>query len=214
MNNITLLCYETFVVPSLLSTYAIKSVKQSFSPSQDLLAQMEVFREIVNEAISIGLETEAQLSAETVQLDYQQLRKRHRQSSLPSRYYLNAISKAAGVLASRKKSIKRGIATKDPYLKRSILVSCYNFKITDDGYLQFSIGKRNRIRIPLNKHTLKATSGDGINVRSFTITCYSLSLSIRKEVNEYVPKSFLGIDRNASNVTYGNASRTVQFFLT
>ena len=132
---------------------------------------------------------------------------------LPSCYYLTAISKAAGILASRKKSIKRGIATRDPYLKRPLFISCYNFKITGDGFLQFSMGQSKRTRIPLNKHTIKVISGSGIKVRSFTITRDSLSLSIRKEVNEYVPKSFFGIDRNASNVTYGNSTRVIQFDL-
>ena len=117
------------------------------------------------------------------------------------------------MLASRKKSIKRGIPTRDPYLNCPLLISCYNFRITDDGHLQFSIGRKKRTRIPLNEHTLKATTGDGIQVRSFTIARDSLTLSIRKEINEYVPKSFVGIDRNASNLTYGNASRVIQFDL-
>ncbi|MFI5420373.1 MAG: zinc ribbon domain-containing protein, partial [Nitrososphaerales archaeon] len=100
-----------------------------------------------------------------------------------------------------------------PYLKRPLLVSCYHFKITDDGHLQFSIGRRKRIRVPLSKHTLEAISDRGITVRSFTITRDTLSLSIRKEVNYHAPKSFFGIDRNASNVTYGNLRRAIQFDL-
>src|SRR5579872_411333 len=81
------------------------------------------------------------------------------------------------------------------------------------GYIQFSVGKKQRMRILLNKHTIKLISGIGIKVRSFTITPDSLSLSFRKEVNYHVPRYFFGIDRNASNVTYGNSSRSIQFDL-
>ena len=52
-----------------------------------------------------------------------------------------------------------------------------------------------------------------IEVRSFTLTENSLSMSIRKNVLLYFPKSCLGIDRNASNVTCGNAEQVLQFDL-
>ena len=35
----------------------------------------------------------------------------------------------------------------------------------------------------------------------------------RRETAEYIPRSFSGIDRNASNVTYGNHSKAIQFDL-
>jgi putative transposase len=177
---------------------------------------MEIFKEIVNDCIKIGLDTGATSMQRLSSLSYQNLRKRHRDSSLPSYYYLTAISKAAGILASRKKSIKRGITTRDPYLKRPLLISCYGFKITNDHHrhIRFSVRRGEKmICIPLNKHTIKIISGEGIKVRSFTITPDSLSLTIRKEVNYFSPKSFFGIDRNASNVTYGNSPTLVQFDL-
>ena len=174
---------------------------------------METFRAIVNEGVRIGLDTGASSMRRLCCLSYQALRKRHEKSLLPSCYYLTAISKAAGMLAARRKSISRGIATRDPHLKRPLLISCYDFKITGDGYLRFSVERGKTIRISLKKHTIKAISGSGMKVRSFTITSDALSLSFRKEVIEYVPKSFFGIDRNASNVTCGNSSRAVQFDL-
>jgi len=121
------------ILSSPLLVYAIKSVKQSFSPSTDLLAQMETFREIMNDCVRIGLDTGASSMQRLSSLSYQSLRKMHLSSSLPSCYYLTAISTAAGMLVSRRKSIKRQMPTRDPYLKRPLLVSCYNFKITDDG---------------------------------------------------------------------------------
>ena len=194
--------------------YVVKSVKQSFSPPDELLRQMENFKDIVNDCIRIGLEANFTSMKGLCSFSYGQLRKRHQSDILPSYYYLTAISKAAGILASRKKSIKRGIPTKEPYLKKPLLVSCYRFKITKEGTLRFSLGRNRTINIPLNKHTLRLIStSDEIEVRSFTVTSESLSLSVRKEVTNYIPNSFYGIDRNASNLTYGDSKHTIQFSL-
>ncbi len=57
------------------------------------------------------------------------------------------------------------------------------------------------------------STSEGIVMRSFTITSHSLSLSVRKEVTNYIPGSFYGIDRNASNLTYGDSNQAVQFGL-
>jgi putative transposase len=175
---------------------------------------MENFKEIVNGCIRIGLEANVSSMKRLCSLSYGQLRERYQDNRLLSYYYLATISKAAGILASRKKSIKRGIASKDPYLKKPLLVSCYRFKITKNGTLRFSPGSCKTVNIPLNKHTLDLISASkGIEVGSFTITSYSLSLSVRKEVTKYTPSSFYGIDRNASNVTYGNSMGSIQFSL-
>jgi putative transposase len=175
---------------------------------------MENFRQIVNDCVRIGLEANVTSMKRLCSLSYGHLRKRHQRNRLPSCYYLTAISKAAGILASRKKSIMRGNPTKDPYLKKPILVSCYRFKIAKEGTLRFSLGTNKAINIPLNNHTLTLIStSEGIEIRSFTITSSSLSLSVRKEVTIYIPSSFYGIDRNASNLTYGNSNRTIQFSL-
>jgi putative transposase len=59
-----------------------------------------------------------------------------------------------GILASRNKSIKRGHDTKDPYVKRPLLVSCYGFKIVN-GRLRIPIANNRKYEfIELTKHTL------------------------------------------------------------
>ena len=93
---------------------------------------------------------------------------------------------------------------------KPLLVSCYLFKI-EKGQLVFSRSSRNRIQVRLTGYSLSAIQG--LEVRSFTITPTSLSIVVRKEVASYVPKSSTGIDRNASNVTYGNQKRVLQFSL-
>jgi putative transposase len=165
---------------------------------------------MVNTCIRIGLETNASSLKKLSLLSYGEVKKQF--ESIPSYYRLTAISKAAGILASRKKSIRRGIKTKDPYLKRPILVSCYVFSV-GKNCLIFKIAKDQKISIPLTKHTTRMLQQEGIEIRSFTLTQNSLSISYRKEATPYIPTSFAGIDRNASNVTYGNHSKAIQFDL-
>jgi putative transposase len=165
---------------------------------------------MVNTCIRIGLETNASSLKKLSTLSYSDLKKHF--ESVPSYYRLTAISKAAGILASRKKSIRRGIKTKDPYLKRPILVSCYSF-LVDKGCLVFKTSRDQKISIPLTKHTMRILQQQKIEIRSFTLTPNSLSISYRKETVSYIPRSFSGIDRNASNVTYGNDSKAIQFDL-
>jgi putative transposase len=180
---------------------ARKAMKQRFHPDDErLLELMESFRQMTNVCIQIGLENNASSLKRLSLLSYRQLQ----DFKVPSCYKLGAISKAAGILATRKKSIKRGYCTKSPYVKNPFLTSCYGFKIRA-GNLLVPVSGREREAIPLNEHTLEALVH---NVRScsFTLTKDSLSLSISKEVN---PISSLtgavGVDRNLNNLAVGNA---------
>ena len=160
---------------------------------------------MTNDSIRIGLANNNVSTLKKLSmLSYKEL-KRYR--NVPSCYRLCAISKAVGILSSRKKSIKRGYPTKQPYLKKPILVSCYSFKIVNRK-LRIPIGKRKYEFISLNERTLKVLSSDqDIKVRSFTLTERSLSLCIAKEVPELTGIiSAAGVDRNQRNLTVGNRS--------
>jgi putative transposase len=104
---------------------ARKSVKQRFASPPSIEPLMESFRLMCNDAIRIGLAADASTLKRLSKLTYGELG----QYEVPSCYKLCAISKAAGILASRKKSIRRGFPTKDPCLSKPLLVSCYRFKI-------------------------------------------------------------------------------------
>lgn len=154
---------------------------------------------MTNDCIRIGLSSDCSTLKRLSMLCYKELKRFH----IPSYYKLCAISKATGILASRKKSIKRGYLTKDPYLRNPILVSCYGFGIIN-GKLRFGLGNKKFEEIPLNKHTQKVLSDPLLKVNSFTLTENSLSLCISKEVEEIVPVEAVGIDRNLNNLTVGN----------
>src|SRR2546421_11214928 len=98
----------------------MKSVWQHYAPTRDVLGLLEVFRKMVNESIRIGLANDASSLRKLSLLSYNQLA----QYASPSCYKLCAISRAAGILAARKKSIRRGFDTRAPYAVRPQLVSC------------------------------------------------------------------------------------------
>jgi hypothetical protein len=80
---------------------------------------------MVNDSLRIGIAYSASSLRKLSLLAYNQLA----QYDSPSYYKLCAISRAAGILAARKKSVRRGFTTRTPYAVRQQLVSCYGFKI-------------------------------------------------------------------------------------
>ena len=186
----------------------MKSVKQNYEPSEEVLDLLDSFRMMTNDCVGIGLANNASTLKRLSFLCYEEL-SRYR---VVSYYKLHAISRAAGILASRKKSIRRGVATKDPYAVRPQLVSCYGFKV-ENGRLKVPLGERRYFDVPLNAHTQKVLTEAGLKVRSFTLTARSVSLTVSKEVKEIECTGTVGLDRNLRNLTYGNEKRVIQYDL-
>src|SRR5438094_1540056 len=161
---------------SCRSLLALKSVWQNYAPSREVLELREVFRRMVNESIRIGIANDVSSLTTLSLLSYNQLAP----YDSPSCYKLSAISRAAGILAARKKSLKRDFPTRTPYSVRQQLVSCYSFK-TKNRELEIPIARGKRLSIPLTKHTLDVISRPMVKVRSFTLTQNRLSLSIARE---------------------------------
>jgi len=188
---------------SCRSLLAVKSVWQHYAPTRDVLGLLEVFRRMVNESIRIGMANKVSSLRKLSLFSYNQLA--HYDS--PSCYKLCAISRAAGILASRKKSLKRGFATRTPYAVRQQLVSCYSFKAKNGG-LEIPLSRGKRLSIPLTKHMINSISQPGVEVRSFTLTQNRLCLSIARDVARVECASTVGVDRNLRNLTVGNDEET------
>src|SRR2546421_10188788 len=92
---------------------------QYYAPTGDVLRLLDVFRRMVNDSIRIGLLNDASSLRKLSLLSYNQLAR----YDSPSYYKLCAISKAAGILAARNKSARRGFPTRTPYAVRQQLVS-------------------------------------------------------------------------------------------
>lgn len=183
----------------------IKSVKQDFEPNQEQLQMMEIFRQMANDSIRIGLENNCSTLKKLSMLAYNKLEN----YSIISYYKLTAISQACGRLSQMKKDIKKGRKPKSPYIRKPYLVSCYGFKI-NGMLLSFPVRNREFANVLLNDYVTKTISGKSLKVRSFTITPDSLSLSIQKEVALINPEKTVGIDRNLRNVTFGNYEKIIQ----
>jgi putative transposase len=187
---------------------AVKSVSQYYVPPGDVLRLLEIFRRMVNESIRLGIANDSSSLRKLSLLSYNQLA----QYDSPSCYKLCAISRAAGILASRKKSLKRGLPTRTPYAVRQQLVSCYRFKVKNDG-LEIPIARGRHLSIPLTRHTLDVISQPGVTVRSFTLTRNRLSLSIARDVAPVECTSTVGVDRNLRNLTVGDDQETRHYDL-
>ncbi|HEY8109857.1 MAG TPA: transposase [Candidatus Nitrosotenuis sp.] len=182
----------------------IKSVKQRFEQNAELLQMMEVFRQMVNHSIRIGLEFNCSTIKKLCPLTYRQLEN----YPIMSYYKLTAMSQACGRLSQMKRDIKKGRNPKSPYVQKPYLVSCYGFKI-NGMLLSIPIGKRKYANILLNDHTAKTISDKSLKIKSFTITPTSLSLSMQKEIVPFIPEKTIGIDRNERNITFGNDEKIV-----
>src|SRR5213594_165047 len=163
---------------------------------------------MVNESLRIGIANGVSSLRRLSLLSYNQLA----QYDSPSYYKLCAISRAAGILAARKKSNSRGFPTKTPYAVRAMLISCYGFKI-ENGLLEILVSRGRRFSIPLTKHVLEIISRPGVKVRSFTLTLNRLSLCIARDVPTVNCASTVGVDRNLRNLTVGNDQETSHYDL-
>ena len=190
----------------VLVVKAVKSIRQDFTPNMDLQSMMEIFRQMVNHCIKIGLGNNCSTLKKLSLLSYNLLS----EYKIQSYYKLTAISQACGRLSQMKRSIKKGQKPKSPYVSKPYIVSCYGFKV-NGMLLSFPIENRKFVNIILNNHMVQKLSGQGIQARSFTITPESLSISVRKEVKEIVPENVMGIDRNLRNVTIGNQNGIIMY---
>lgn len=164
---------------------------------------------MTNDCIKIGLDNNVSTMKKLCSISYPKLCR----YDIISYYKLCAISRAAGILANRKKSIRRGFPTKDPCIKKHILTSCYGFKIKG-RILKIPVGNKKYYNIPMNAHTRLLLSEQSLIVRSFTLTANnSVSISYSKDAVDIECTSTNGIDRNLRNLTVGNCEKVVHYDL-
>jgi hypothetical protein len=93
----------------------LKSVVQSYTPSEEIIDLLDSFRLMLNDYIRIGIR-ENVTSMKSLSLKaYHQLS----QYQIPTRYRLTAISTAAGILRNYRKSLRKNSQTKVPYAKKT-----------------------------------------------------------------------------------------------
>ena len=183
---------------------AVRAIKQDYIFPDDMMLLMKMFREMINFCIKIGIEENISTLKKFSSLHYKDLSI----FDIQSKYKLTAMSQAMGILAQRKRDVRRGKTPKSPYVSKPYLVSCYDFKITG-MLLSFPISNGSKFLVKLNEHTMLQLRN--VEPRSFTITPNSISISIRKEVEQIIPENVIGIDRNLRNVTISTNDETIMY---
>ena len=182
----------------------VKAVRQRNDASSELPHLLDQFRRIVNVCVSTGIEQNVS-SLKTLSSGCY-----HRLSREILGYYrLCAIITATGILHNYRKAKRNNPHTAVPHARRLMLTTCYGFKI-QDGVLRLPVKPRTYVYIPLNSHTRRSLSG--VTVRSVTVTPHTVSISYSKEVVEYKPEGYLGVDRNLDNVTVASTEGKARRF--
>ncbi len=188
---------------------ATKAVIQGYTPNVRILELLETFRQMVNGCIGVGLVNDIATFKKLCSVSYMELAR----YDCPSYYKLCAISRAAGILAARRKSIRRGYPTKNPYSVKPQLTAYFGFKLKN-GILKLPIGVRLYFEISLDNHTLEVLAANApLTIRSFTLTTNTLSLTMSKKVSTNECTKTAGLDRNLRNLTYGNDERVIKYDL-
>jgi putative transposase len=77
--------------------------------------------------------------------------------------------------------------------------------------LSFPVSNRKFANILLNNHTRTILSDKTLQPRSFVITPTTLSITVRKDVQEVTLKSIIGIDRNLRNITISTPQQSIMY---
>jgi putative transposase len=131
---------------------------------------------------------------------------------LPSCYKVAAITRACAVLASRKKSDKRGVAILHPKPLRPMVCIISGFFITMKGRLFIPLARDKYVDVQLNPYVVERLARG--KTRSLMITPDSLSFCYSCEVEAMPIRKVYGVDRNEKNLTFGDRERVVQVDMT
>ncbi len=175
-------------------------MNQRFKPDQRTLQLMDLFRQMTNECVRVGL-AEGKTSLKSLSLACYPKLKKHQ---IPAAYKLSAISNAAGILKNYRKLSKKH-HVKAPYCRRSKLATCYGLKVSA-GNLRMP----GDLQLPLNVYVQRFLSQLGVEVRSVNLTPESFSISVRKQVEPVECRGMLGIDRNLDNITIADTENRIE----
>jgi len=183
---------------------AVKAVKQSYQLTQELEDVLETFRYMVNFCVHVGLERNITSRFKLSNAVYKELH-----NGLHTWYILSAVEKATAILRNYRKTKRKNLKTKTPYVRKTFLsIGNQAYRIVD-GKLRLPTKPRQFIYIPLNKHTQEVLSDPSLKFGSICLTASTVSISFSKEIAEIEPTGHIGLDRNLDNVTTCNTEDNV-----
>jgi hypothetical protein len=164
------------------------------SKKADLLPVFNYFRFVANEAIRIGVEKNLTSKFNLHYELYYKLR-----SEYHCKYVYGALECAASRFKNYKKTLRKNLKTKTPYIsKNHLLLNNESYKISD-GQIRIPINPRQYYSIKLNHYVLEQIRDAKIG--SITLTEDKLIISYSKEVSSQKPTDFVAVDRNLNNAT-------------
>jgi len=184
---------------------AVKAVKQSYQPIQELKDVLEAFRCMVNYCVHVGLERNI---TSRFSLSNEVYRELH--NGLHTWYILSAVGKATGILRNYRKAKRKNPNVKTPYVRKAFFsIGNQAYKIVD-GKLRLPTRPRQYVFIPLNEHTLEVLSDPSLKFGSVTLTASTVSISFSKETVQIEPTGHMGVDRNLDNITTCNTKGEIK----
>jgi len=133
-------------------------------------------------------------------------------TKLPSCYKVAVIARACQVLASRKKSDRRGTRLRYPKPLKPVVCITSGFFITMKGRLFIPLRRDEYFDVQLGHYVMETVEGK--KVRSLTVTSSSLSLCYSDDVKVAPAETVYGVDRNEKNLTFGDSERVIQVDMT
>jgi putative transposase len=182
----------------------MKAVKQSYSPSPELLNLLEKFRRMVNDCIRVGLAENASSMKTLSKKAYHVLAA----YDVPTYYRLTAISKATGILRNYRQAVRRQSRARKPYATKLGLTDCYAFRVINDQLRLPIKARKEYVSIPLNAYVLRCIRG--YTMRSVCLTSSTVSVTFSKEVVQLQVAGLMGLDSNLDNVTVADSEGSVR----
>jgi putative transposase len=164
------------------------------------------FRQMVNDAISVGLEKNLTSKFALCGAVFRQFGKKY---NLHSWYRLSAFDIAISCLKNYRRKSRRNLKTRKPYVSRLFAtLGSHAFKI-QNGVLNVPIQPKKFIQIPLNNHIRSTLSSDpAIRCVSITLSENYLSVALRKNSDCFPATGYQGIDRNLDNVSVASSDNS------
>lgn len=179
---------------------AVKSVRQKIVAPQEFYPLFKEYRNLINEAIRVGLELGITSKYKLIKELYPKYKKNWQYHSW---YILSAISKACAILRNYRKKKKK---VKRPYVKKAFIsIDNLGFKI-EKNRVRLTVKPRQWVYIELCSYMSKVLSEPNLKLGSVTITANILSISFSKETELIEPSGYIGVDRNIDIVATASSN--------
>ena len=175
---------------------AIKAVRISYTPSEEVLSLLKIFRGMINYCIRIGLERNITSRFKLSNEVYHELTK----YGLHSWYCLSAIEVATSILKNYRKAKRKNPEAKAPRAEK-LMAKLGNqaYKIVGDQ-LRIPIKPRQYFHIKLHKRAQAFLSDATLKLGSITLTACTISMSFSRAAEVVEPRGYVAYDINERSI--------------